>query len=407
MVDEYEQRRLREKFEVMLPALNERQQRLFLAAEAKHLGRGGVSWVARLAEVSRETVYRGLRELEFPGSLEDADTKVRQSGGGRKPATEKQPELLAALQELISLETRGDPESPLLWTCKSCRQIADALGHQGFKVSHQLVGRLLNDLGYSLQANSKTEEGTNYGGRDDQFRHLAKRVKSFQADGQPAISVDTKKKELVGNFSNNGRELQPKGKPVETNVHDFPSSAVGRAVPYGVYDVTENQGWVGVGTSFDTAEFAVSTIERWWEQLGKGIYPNAKRLLISADCGGSNGYRSRLWKLELARFADRTGLEVHVCHLPPGTSKWNKIEHRLFSFISINWRGKPLTSYQVIVDLIGATTTKTGLKVSSELNQTIYKKGIEVTQQDFDRIPIERKTSRPELNYVIKPGLKL
>ncbi|MCW5868906.1 MAG: ISAzo13 family transposase [Candidatus Eremiobacteraeota bacterium] len=398
---------MRDKIETLLPALNERQQRLFLAAEAKYLGRGGVTTVARIAQVSRVTVYAGLAEIERPVSITDADTKIRKEGGGRKAAIDSDPSLLKALNDLLSAETRGDPESPLLWTCKSCRQLSGVLKEQGYNVSHQLVGRLLNDLGYSLQGNSKTLEGTAYEHRDEQFRHIARRVSSFQAKGQPAISVDTKKKELVGNFKNQGREYRPKGEPVETQVHDFLSAGEGRAVPYGVYDVTENQGWVGVGTSFDTAEFAVATIGRWWEQIGKATYPDAKQLLISADCGGSNGYRNRLWKLELARLADRTGLEIHVCHLPPGTSKWNKIEHRLFSFISMNWRGRPLTSFSVIVELIAATKTKTGLSVRSELDPNTYQKGLEVPPEVFSKIPIEYKTSRTELNYVVKPGLKL
>jgi len=406
-MDEYDERRLRDKLETLLPALNERQQRLFLAVEARSLGRGGVSTVARIAEVSRETVYRGLREIERPGAIQDADEAVRQEGGGRKPATEKQPGLGEAILAIVEPEAKGDPMSPLLWTCKSTRQISEALRVQGFTASHQLVGRLLNDLGYSLQANVKTHEGSSPEIRDVQFRYINSMVLDFQASGQPAISVDTKKKELIGNFKNGGREFKPKGQPTETNCHDFPSQAEGRAIPYGVYDVTNNQGWVSVGTSHDTAEFAVATIESWWNSVGIQLYPGATKLLIAADSGGSNGARVRLWKLELAKFAQRSGLEITVCHLPAGTSKWNKIEHRLFSFISINWRGRPLTSYQVVLSLIAATATKTGLSVKSVLDEKNYQKGIEVPDDIFNILPITYKTEGSKLNYTLKPGFKL
>lgn len=405
-MDDYEEKRLREKFEVLLPALNERQQRLFLAVEAKYLGRGGVSSVAKIAEVSRDTIYRGLREIEYPGSLEDADERVREEGGGRKGATESQPGLLESLNAIVEPETRGDPMSPLRWTCKSTRQISETLKAQGFTASHQLVGRLLNELGYSLQANVKVLEGSSYSyeDRDEQFRHINTMVLEFQSQGQPVVSVDTKKKELIGNYKNNGREFQRKGAPVETNTHDFPNRVLGKVAPYGVYDVTNNQGWVSVGTSYDTAEFAVATIERWWEKIGKLAYPGATKLLITADCGGSNGVRNRLWKIELARLAQKIGIEISVCHLPPGTSKWNKIEHRLFSFISMNWRGRPLTSHQIVVDLIGATSTKKGLSVSAELNRETYQKGIEVSKEDFSALPIRYHDEEIHLNYTISPG---
>jgi transposase len=405
-MDEYEEKRLREKFEVLLPALNERQQRLFLAVEAKYLGRGGVSSVAKIAEVSRDTIYRGLREIEYPGSLEDADERVREEGGGRKGATESQPGLLESLNAIVEPETRGDPMSPLRWTCKSTRQISETLKAQGFTASHQLVGRLLNELGYSLQANVKVLEGSSYSyeDRDEQFRHINTMVLEFQSQGQPVVSVDTKKKELIGNYKNNGREFQRKGAPVATNTHDFPNRVLGKVAPYGVYDVTNNQGWVSVGTSYDTAEFAVATIERWWEKIGKLAYPGATKLLITADCGGSNGARNRLWKIELARLAQKIGIEISVCHLPPGTSKWNKIEHRLFSFISMNWRGRPLTSHQIVVDLIGATSTKKGLSVSAELNRETYQKGIEVSKEDFAALPIRYHDEEIHLNYTISPG---
>lgn len=400
-MDEYAEKRLRAKLEVMLPALNERQQRLFLAAEARYQGHGQTSLIARLAGVSRDTIRRGLEELEFPGSLENAAEKVRKEGGGRKRAVDVQPGLMKALGALVDPESRGDPMSPLRWTCKSVRQLAKALTDQGFKVGRQLVSKLLGEMGFSLQGNAKVLEGSSSEDRDGQFSYLNDLVREFQSNGQPAVSVDTKKKELVGHYKNGGREYQPQGKPEKANVHDFMNKSLGKAVPYGVYDITKNNGWVSVGQSHDTAEFAVASIRHWWYFMGREAYPNATKLLITCDGGGSNGSRVRLWKLELSKLAQEIGLEITVCHLPPGTSKWNKIEHRLFSFISINWRGRPLTSLAVIVELIGSTSTKKGLKVHSRLDESVYEKGIKVSDEQMKLIPIQHKTFRGDWNYTI------
>jgi len=401
-VDEYAEKRLREKLEVMLPALNERQQRLFLAAEARYQGHRQISLIARLAGVARDTIQRGLQELEFPGSLENAAEKVREEGGGRKKAVDAQPGLMKALEALVDPDSRGDPMSPLRWTCKSVRQLAKALTEQGFKVGRQLVSKLLSELGFSLQGNTKVLEGSSSEDRDGQFRYLNDQVREFQSKGQPAVSVDTKKKELVGPYKNGGREYQPQGKPEKANVHDFMNKSLGKAVPYGVYDVTKNNGWVSVGNSHDTAEFAVASIRHWWYFMGREAYPNATRLLICCDGGGSNGSRVRLWKLELSKLAQEIGLEITVCHLPPGTSKWNKIEHRLFSFISINWRGRPLTTYNVIVNLISNTKTKSGLEIRAELDENKYAKGIKISDEDFKSIKLKKCEFHGEWNYIIK-----
>lgn len=390
-----------EKFEVMLPALNERQKRLFLAAEARSLGRGGVTVVARVSGAARDTIYAGLKELEFPGSIEEAAERSRQEGGGRKKAREMQPGLVNALNALVEPETRGDPMSPLRWTCKSTRQLAETLKEQGFKVSRQLVAELLQGQGFSLQANVKTREGSTHEDRDAQFNYLNGQISRFQANGQPVISVDTKKKELVGDFKNAGREWQPKGKPEKTRVHDFPDKELGKAIPYGVYDVAKNVGWVNVGIDHDTSAFAVESIRRWWNTMGRAEYPDATELLITSDGGGSNGSRNRLWKLELSKLAREAGLEITVGHLPPGTSKWNKIEHRLFAHITMNWRGRPLTSHDVIVQLIGATATRKGLKVQAALDDRAYPKGIKVTDEEMASIPIRRHDFRGEWNYTI------
>jgi hypothetical protein len=398
-VDEYAERRLKDLVELMLPALNERQQRIFLAAQARYLGRGGIAAVARVSGFSRDTINNGLSDIERPGSLFDADTKVRQEGGGRKKAEDRQPGLVQALNALVEPETRGDPMSPLRWICKSTRQLAQTLNDQGFKVSRQLISRMLNEMGFSLQANVKVSEGSSSEDRDEQFRYINAKVLEFQAKGQPVISVDAKKKELVGDFKNAGREYEPKGKPVEARVHDFPDKQLGKAVPYGVYDLTLNLGWVSVGTSHDTAQFAVESIRRWWNSTGKQLYPDAKELLITADSGGSNSVRNRHWKLELSKLAEEVGLCITVCHLPPGTSKWNKIEHRLFSFITINWRGRPLTSLEVIVQLIGSTTTSKGLRVQATLDRNNYAKGIKVNEADFEALVIDRHEFRGEWNY--------
>jgi transposase len=356
---------IRVRFEALDPLLDERGRRRYAAAEALASGRGGISVVSQITGVARSTIGRGLVELR-DGATTEPD-RVRRPGGGRKPLTVKDATLLDDLRSLVEPSTRGDPQAALLWTAKSLRKLAAGLRELGHQISHSVVGELLRSLGYSLQANRKTREGGNHPDRDAQFTYINEQVKAALATGEPAISVDTKKKELVGDFKNAGREWRPKGSPEPVRVHDFLIKQLGRAVPYGVYDIGENAGWVSVGVDHDTASFAVNAIRRWWQTMGQARYPNAKRLLITADGGGSNGTRLRLWKLELQRLADELGLAITVCHLPPGTSKWNKIEHRLFSFITQNWRGKPLISHQVIVQLIAATTTKAGLTVRAEI----------------------------------------
>lgn len=393
-------RGLKEKLTALLPHLNERQRRLFLAAEARALGHGGVAQVARAAEVSRPTIQQGLRELT--GSVGPTE-RVRRVGGGRKSLAERNPVLLTDLEALVDPDTRGDPMSPLRWTCKSTRQLAGALQERGHLVGYRTVAALLDQAGYSLQAAVKTLEGNQHPDRDAQFHYLNDQVKAFLAAGQPAVSVDAKKKELVGTFKNGGREWQPQGQPEQVNVHDFPDKRVGKAIPYGVYDVGRNAGWVTVGRDHDTATFAVASLRRWWQAVGMDAYPGAERLLICADGGGSNGYRVRLWKVELQQFADATGLTVTVCHLPPGTSKWNKIEHRLFCFISKNWRGRPLTTYKVIVNLIANTTTKAGLTVRAAIDRSHYETGIVVSDEELARVNIVQAKFHGEWNYAILP----
>ena len=329
--------------------------------------------------------------------------RARRAGGGRKRLTERDPGLVAALEALVDPVTRGDPESPLRWTCKSTAQLARALTAQGHPVSDDTVGRLLKQQDYTLQRTRKTVEGAQHPDRDAQFGYLNEQARAHLAAGQPVVSVDTKKKELVGDYANPGQEWQPQGAPVEVKVHDFPDKQLGKAIPYGVYDLGANIGWVGVGTDHDTARFAVATLGRWWEQAGRALYPDAERLLVTADAGGSNGYRVRAWKTELARFAAATGLAVTVCHFPPGTSKWNRIEHRLFSAISVNWRGRPLVSHEVIVELIGATTTRTGLRVHAELDRGVYPLGVKVSDADLAAVPLTRHDWHGEWNYSIAP----
>ena len=384
----------------MLPYLNERQRRLYLAVEARGLGHGGVARVARATGVSRPTIRQGLRELTDPIA---ASERVRHPGGGRKKLTERDPTLLRDLEALVEPDSRGDPMSPLRWTCKSTRQLAEALVGAGHRVSHTVVAELLNQAGYSLQAPMKTLEGRQHPDRDAQFRYLNEQVKAYLEAGQPVVSVDAKKKELVGAFRNGGREWQPTGRPERVNVHDFPDKQVGKAIPYGVYDVGRNAGWVTVGRDHDTATFAVASLRRWWQAVGTGAYPAAERLLICADGGGSNGYRVRLWKVELQRFADQRGLAVTVCHLPPGTSKWNKIEHRLFAHISMNWRGRPLVSHEVIVDLIGATTTQAGLRVQAELDVRQYPTKIKVSDEEMASLHLTTHAFHGEWNYTLAP----
>ena len=390
------------KFEVLARVLDERTRRLVAAAEAKAIGFGGVTMVAQASGLSRGTVIRGIAELKTAPKAAHGQ-RIRRKGAGRKRAVDQDATLKRDLEALVEPVTRGDPESPLRWTCKSVRQLAAELKRTGHQTSHRMVAELLHQMDYSLQANRKTLEGSSHPDRDAQFHHISGKIREFQADRQPVISVDTKKKELVGNFKNGGRELRPKGDPEKVRVHDFIIPELGRAAPYGVYDVTQNAGWVSVGVDHDTAAFAAQSIRRWWESMGAQAYPAAGRLLITADSGGSNGSRVRLWKLELQKLADETGLEISICHLPPGTSKWNKIEHRLFSFISQNWRGKPLVSHQVIVNLIAATTTKTGLRVRAEVDPGKYPKGVKVSNKEVAAIRLERDKFHGEWNYTILP----
>jgi Rhodopirellula transposase DDE domain len=386
-------------FDVVLPHLNERQQRIVAGAAARALGYGGVKAVAVASGLSRSKVQAGARDVD---DGVEPSVRVRASGAGRKRVEAAQPGLGEALDGLVEPETRGDPECSLRWTTKSLRKLADDLTSQGFTVSPPTVGQLLAATGYSLQAPVKTKEGADHPDRDAQFRYIAGVVAKFQAAGEPVISVDAKKKELLGDFSPGSREWQPKGQPMEINTYNFPDKELGKAVPYGVYDVAENAGWVSVGRSADTAEFAVQTIRRWWYAMGRLAYPNATKLLITADGGGSNGYRVRLWKSQLAELAQELGLDITVVHFPRGTSKWNKIEHRLFSHITMNWRGQRLESHEVVVNLIAGTTTRTGLTVRAELDQDDYQKGIEVTDEEFKRIPLVRHNFHGEWNYTIR-----
>jgi DNA-binding transcriptional ArsR family regulator len=386
------------KFAQVFPHLDERQRRIMAAVEARSLGRGGITRVAEATGMSRSTVTAAVKELEAGLVVTD---RVRRPGGGAKSITEKYPTLEGALKALVDPETRGDPESALLYTLKSTRQLAAELQAQGYEVSHEMVAQLLRRLRYSLQANAKTREGSSHVDRDAQFRYINDQVAAYSASGDPVISVDAKKKELVGNFKNPGREWQPVGEPEEVSVYDFPDKAVGKAIPYGVYDVGANEGWVSVGSDHDTAAFAVETIRRWYRCVGEPTYPGASRLLICADGGGSNASRSRLWKTELAGLVAETGLEITVCHLPPGTSKWNKIEHRLFSHISMNWRGRPLVSHEVAVELIGATTTRTGLKVRAERDLGLYPTKIKVSDEDLAAVPLHKHAFHGEWNYTI------
>ena len=384
------------------PVLDERGLRRFAAAEARMAGRGGVSAVSRITGLARSTIRRGLDELEGAAGAA-ISVRVRRPGGGRKKATEVDPTLLCDLKDLIEPTTRVDPEAALLWTSRSLRNLADALRTMGHEIGHNVVGDLLRQLNYSLQSNRKTKEGTHHPDRDAQFGYINTQVKVALAAEQPAISVDTKKKELVGDFKNAGRELRPKGQPEPVRVHDFRIPELGRAAPYGVYDIAGNTGWVSVGIDHDTASFAVNAIRRWWLEMGRARYPEAKALLITADCGGSNGVRVRLWKHELQNLADELGLTVTVCHLPPGTSKWNKIEHRLFSFITQNWRGKPLVSYQAIVQLIASTTTRAGLNVKCGIDPNLYPAGIKVSDAEMATINIVPHEFHGEWNYSISP----
>lgn len=393
---------LRTKYALLKPVLNERAKRLWAATEAMALGHGGIETVTRATGISRSTVSRGLKELKAGAVVEPKRT--RRPGGGRKRNVEKDPALLADLEALVEPTTSGAPDAPLRWTSKSVRKLATELQAKGHAASHQLVADLLSGLNYSLQANRKTREGAPHPDRDAQFRHINETVGRFQEEGQPTISVDTKKKELVGDFKNAGREWRPKGEPEPVRVHDFIIPAEGKAIPYGIYDLARNEGWVSVGIDHDTASFAVNAIQRWWDLMGKEAYPEATSLLITADGGGSNGSRLRLWKWELQQLADRTGLSITVCHLPPGTSKWNKIEHRLFSHIAMNWRGKPLVSLAAIVSLIGSTKTEKGLRVRAEIDPGEYATGVSITDAQMAAVRLEKDAFHGEWNYTIRPA---
>lgn len=395
---------LRQKFTSLLPHLNERQRRLYLAAEARALGHGGSALVSRLSGVDGNTLRKGMDELLTPVVL--PTFVARHEGGGRKKQRDKNPELVRALLRLVDPETRGDPMSPLVWTTKSTRNLAQALKDQGHQVSHDVVATLLHESGYSLQANVKTREGSHHEDRDAQFRYINDTVKEHQQARMPVISVDAKKKENVGNFKNAGREWTPQGDPVEVGVYDFKDNVLGKVTPYGIFDERENKGWVSVGTDHDTSTFAVESIRRWWTSVGCKTYPAADRLLICADGGGSNGSRVRLWKVELGKFAAESGLSITVCHLPPGTSKWNKIEHKLFCHITSNWRGRPLTSHEVIVNLIGATTTRKGLRVTAQLDTSEYQTSIKITDGELAAVPRRPHEFHGEWNYTIFPSLE-
>lgn len=393
---------LRQKFRSVWPLLDERTRRLMAANEAVSLGDGGISQVHRASGLSRKAIANGIREIQkgfVPG-----EGRIRRPGAGRKSVTVSDPRLVQALEEMIDCQTRGDPQSPLRWICKSTRAIAKQLGRQKHPVSHTKIAQILHDLNYSLQSARKTEEGVDHPDRDAQFQYINAAVKTCLAQGVPVISVDTKKKELIGNYSNTGQQWRPVKQPIKVQDHDFPGPEVPRAYPYGIYDIGRNVGFVNVGTDHDTGAFAVASIRGWWRFEGRRIYPQATTILITADGGGSNGSRLRLWKLELQKFADQAGLCLSVCHFPPGTSKWNKIEHRLFSQITLNWRGRPLTSHQVIVDLIGATRTATGLTVRAELDTGTYPTGVRYTKKQVDALPITGHDFHSEWNYTVTPS---
>ena len=394
---------IEQRYEALSPVLHERGRRLFAATEARAYGYGGVSVVSRITGMARSTIERGMREIEAKGPL--AADRSRRPGGGRKAKRSQDASLLPDLQRLVEPATRGDPMRTLRWTSKSLRHLAQALQERGHSVCPHVIADCLRELGYSLQANSKTREGGHHMDRDAQFHYINDQATAFLAAGEPVISVDTKKKELVGNFKNSGREYRPKATPEGVNVHDFIDPALGRAVPYGVYDIADNKGWVSVGTDHDTASFAVHAIARWWHTLGQTRYPQASRLMITADGGGSNGHRVRLWKVELQTLANALAIPITVCHLPPGTSKWNKIEHRLFSFITLNWRGKPLRSFRTIVQLIAATTTPTGLIVRAELDKNKYPKGVKTTDVQLAAINLTRHDFHGDWNYTITPRI--
>lgn len=391
-------------FRLLTTEMDERRRRQWAGAEAQEWGRGGVTAVAAATGLSRNTVAAGLRELELPAKeRERAALRVRREGGGRKPLPQSDPELLAALESLVEPSTRGDPESPLRWTCKSLRRLSEELTRQRHPASPNTVAGLLKAAGYSLQANRKTREGGQHPDRNAQFEHLNEQVRAFLDRGQPAISVDTKKKELIGDFKNAGREWRPQGEPEEVRVHDFLDKKLGKAIPYGVYDILNNQGWVSVGIDHDTAEFASRSIRRWWMRMGRFRFPHARELLVTADGGGSNGYRSRLWKVCLQELSDDLDLPLVVCHFPPGTSKWNKIEHRLFSYITQNWRGKPLVSVQSVVNLIAKTTTRAGLTVKAAVDDNHYQTALKISPEQLASVRLTPDPFHGDWNYRIRP----
>lgn len=394
---------IRRKYEMLRPSMDERVRRLWAGAEAQLIGRGGITLVSEATGVAHTTIRRGIRELAEQAGDASPQSRVRRPGGGRKKIIETDPLLLEALESLLDPVTRGDPESPLRWTCKSTRRLSEELGKARHPVCPRKVGYLLNEAGYSLQANRKTREGSSHPDRDAQFQYINARVKAFQRQRQPTISVDTKKKELVGDFSNVGKEYRKKGCPDEVNVHDFPDKELGKAIPYGVYDIASNEGWVNVGIDHDTAQFAAHSILCWWRKMGQSRFPRATRLMITADGGGSNSSRSRLWKVALQDLANTLDMSLSVCHFPPGTSKWNKIEHRMFSFITQNWRGKPLRSFQAIVNLISSTTTKAGLTVKAHLDTNQYETGIRVSDEEMARLRLFRHKFHGDWNYTVRP----
>jgi hypothetical protein len=396
---------VRRKFEVLRPLMNERLRRHWAACEAMALPRGGVTLVAQATGLSRTTIWAGLRELRHPQDAPDdlPAERARHAGAGRPFLAEADPTLVKDLEALVEATTRGDPQSPLQWTCKSTRNLAEELHRQGHRVGYRTVAALLHDLNYSLQANRKTREGAAHADRDAQFEYINRQVRAFQRAGQPAVSVDSKKRELIGDFKNAGREWRPAGAPEEVRAKDFPDKRLGKVTPSGVYDLTYNEGWVSVGIDHNTAPFATETIRRWWREMGAPLYPDADRLLVTADAGGSNGYRCRLWKVALQELADALGLRIAVCHFPPGTSKWNKIEHRMFCHITKNWRGRPLLSHAVVVNLIGNTKTKAGLHIEAELDTNAYATGIKVSDEELAAIRIEKATFHGEWNYTISP----
>ena len=392
---------LEAKYTALAPALTERSRRLWAVTEARALGHGGIALVERATGISRSTIQRGIRELELQQTVPPG--RIRKPGGGRKRAVDKDPGLVTDLEALVEPTAAGDPDSPLRWTTKSVRRLQTELAAMGHVVSHRVVAEILHDLDYSLQANRKTREGTSHPDRDAQFRYINNRVRKFQKNAQPAVSVDTKKKELVGDFKNPGQEWRPKGNPEPVRVHDFLIPEQGKAIPYGVYDLQRNEGWVTVGIDHDTGRFAVNTIRRWWKVMGRLAYGSPTALLITADAGGSNGSRLRLWKYELQKFASRTGFSITVCHFPPGTSKWNKIEHRLFSHIAMSWRGKPLVSLAAIVSLIGSTRTTSGLRVRTEIDHGTYPSGVFITDAQMSNLNLERHRFHGDWNYTIHP----